>query len=235
MVDILIIIFLIFGAIVGFKRGFTRELVSLIGVFSIIILSFMLKNPISVILYKNLPFFNFGGIFKDITVLNILLYEVLAFILALVILSIVLWIVIKVTGIIETVLKMTIILALPSKLLGMLVGLIESIVIVYVVLFIVSLPVFKMPYVNESKYAKMILTKTPIISTITQDIVTSFNEISEFTKDINLKDVKDTNERIVDVLVKNKVVTTDNIKVLVDNNKLDIGNLNELEEKYKEI
>ena len=73
IIDIVILIFLGFGALLGFKRGFTRQLVSLVGIFVIIILSFLLKNPISVFLYNNLPFFNFGGIFKDITVLNILL------------------------------------------------------------------------------------------------------------------------------------------------------------------
>ena len=54
VVDIIIIIFLIFGALLGFKRGFTRELVSFIGMFAIIVLAFILKNPVSVILYKNL-------------------------------------------------------------------------------------------------------------------------------------------------------------------------------------
>ena len=52
--DIVIIVLIGFGALLGFKRGFTRELVSLIGIFVILILSFLLKNPISVFLYNNL-------------------------------------------------------------------------------------------------------------------------------------------------------------------------------------
>ena len=79
IVDILILIFLGFGALIGFKKGFTNQLVSLIGIFAIIILSFILKNPVSVFLYNNLPFINFGGIFKDLTVVNILFYEMIAF------------------------------------------------------------------------------------------------------------------------------------------------------------
>ena len=67
IVGIIILIFLAFGALLGFKRGFTRELVSLVGIFLILVLSFILKNPISVFLYNNLPFFSFGGIFKDIS------------------------------------------------------------------------------------------------------------------------------------------------------------------------
>ena len=56
VVDIIILIFLAFGAVLGFKRGFTKQLVSLVGIFAIIILSFLLKNPVSVFLYNNLPF-----------------------------------------------------------------------------------------------------------------------------------------------------------------------------------
>ena len=44
VVDIVILIFLAFGAVLGFKRGFTHQLVSLLGVFAIIILSYLLKN-----------------------------------------------------------------------------------------------------------------------------------------------------------------------------------------------
>ena len=39
VVDIVILIFLAFGAILGFKKGFTNQLVSLIGIFAIIVFS----------------------------------------------------------------------------------------------------------------------------------------------------------------------------------------------------
>ena len=41
IVDIIILIILAFGALLGFKRGFTKQLVSLVGIFAIIILSFL--------------------------------------------------------------------------------------------------------------------------------------------------------------------------------------------------
>ena len=43
VIDIVILIFLAFGALIGFKRGFTNEFVSLVGIFLIIIFSFLLK------------------------------------------------------------------------------------------------------------------------------------------------------------------------------------------------
>ena len=97
VVDIVILIFLAFGALIGFKRGFTHELVSLVGIFVIIILSYILKNPVSVFFYNNLPFINFGGIFKDITVINILVYEIIAFFMIFALLTLVFNVLLKVT------------------------------------------------------------------------------------------------------------------------------------------
>lgn len=77
--DAAIILILIMGAVVGFKRGFTYEVVSTVGFFLVLILAYFLKNPLSVFLYEHLPFFKFGGIFKGVTVLNIFLYEVMLF------------------------------------------------------------------------------------------------------------------------------------------------------------
>ena len=74
--------------VVGYKRGLTNQLVSSLGIFAVIVLSFLLKNPVSMFLYEHLPFFKFGGIFKGITALNIILYEFVAFFLVMSILTI---------------------------------------------------------------------------------------------------------------------------------------------------
>ena len=90
IVDLIIIIVILFGAVIGFKRGFTKSLVSAVGLIAIVIIAFLLKNPVSTVLYEHLPFFQFGGVIKGVTVLNIALYELLAFIIVLAILGIVL-------------------------------------------------------------------------------------------------------------------------------------------------
>ena len=48
--------FLAFGAILGFKRGFTRQLVGSVGLIVIVLLAFKLRTPISMFLFKTLPF-----------------------------------------------------------------------------------------------------------------------------------------------------------------------------------
>ena len=63
VVDIIIIALLVIGGIAGFKAGVIKKLTDFIGMFVVIILAFYLKNYISVIMYENLPFFNFFGLF----------------------------------------------------------------------------------------------------------------------------------------------------------------------------
>ena len=115
LVDILIIGFIFIGGIVGWKRGVIKEAVSAVGIVLITVLSFIFKNPLSVILYENLPFFKFGGIFKGVTVLNIALYELVAFLIVFSILMILWRIVVFASSIVQKIIDMTIILGLPSK------------------------------------------------------------------------------------------------------------------------
>lgn len=232
LLDVIILLTLGLGAVTGFIRGFFKQTVMFVGTILIVVLSFILKNPLSMILYENLPFFRFGGL----TSLNILLYEVLAFFICLGVLSLTLSIIIKISGIIEKLLKLTIILALPSKILGMIVGIIQSIVILYAILFVLSIPVFNVPFLKESKYANIILTKTPVMSNIANDAINTFNEIKEFTtKEINIKEIDNTNSKIVDIMLKNDVVTIESIKFLNEKEKIKLINIDDLINKYEEI
>ncbi len=236
IIDIIIIVVILLSMLMGFVRGFFKQTVMFVGTLFIVVLAFIFKNPLSLIMYKNLPFLKLGGIFEGLSSLNILFYEVIAFIIALAVLGIALGIIIKLSGIVEKVLKITIILAIPSKILGMIVGFIQGIVVLYVSLFLLSLPMLKVPYINDSKYSKLILEKTPFLSSVTDGIVNTFNEISEFSKN-NIKlnsDKKKANRDMVEIMLKNDVTTTENIKVLIDKGKIEIEDADTLLEKYKE-
>lgn len=231
IVDIVIVAFLASGAVLGFVRGFFKQTVMFAGTILAIVLSFILKNPLSMILYENLPFFKFAGV----TALNIILYEALAFIICLAVLTTTLSLIIKISNIIEKLLDITIVFALPSKILGMVVGLLQSLVILYVAIYILTIPVFNMPFFNESKYAKIILDKTPIMSKVTDDAVKTFNEIATFTKkEINISDIDDTNNKIVEIMLKNDAVSIESIELLVKKEKIKLTNYDELITKYKE-
>lgn len=234
VVDIIIIIFLLFGALLGFKRGFTKQLLYCVGLIGIVILAFILKNPVSILLYENLPFFKFGGIFKGVTVLNILVYEILSFFLVLAILMIILKVLMLVSSIFEKFLNMTIILGIPSKILGALLGVIENFMISFIALYILSLPVLNINIVEQSKFKDAILTKTPILSIYTEDMVKVIEEFADLKEKYTADtDPNNFNLEALDLLLKHKIVSIDSVNKLMEKNKLDIKNIDTVLEKYR--
>ena len=221
ILDIVILILIAFGAILGFKRGFTRELVSLLGIFVILILSFILKNPISVILYNNLPFFNFGGIFKDITVINILVYEVIAFFIVFFILTIIFRILLSLTKVFEKILTATIILGIPSKILGAVLGATQTIIYVFIAMYILSLPTFNIKIVENSKVGNAILDKTPILTNICDKTLSVFNDIAELKEEYeNTNNVDEFNQKALNIMIDKGVITKENVQNLIDKEKI---------------
>lgn len=236
IVDIVILVVILCGAVIGFKRGFTKSLVSAVGFIAIVVLAFFLKNPLSVLLYENLPFFKFGGILKGVTVLNIALYELLAFIIILAILGVALKILLVATSIFEKILKMTIILGIPSKILGAVVGALEAFVIVFIGLYVMSLPVINVSFIEESKYKNQILNNTPLLSSFskkTVSVVEEFASIKDKYEDNN-KNAEAFNKEVLDLFLKYDVVKVESVDKLVEKNKLQINNIEEILMKYRE-
>ena len=235
MIDLILIIFIILGFFVGVKRGFTRELVSVVGFIVCIILAFLLKNPIAAFLYDHLPFFSFGGLLKGVTALNILLYEVVAFLITLSLLGIVLNILKFATNIFEKFLNATIILGIPSKILGGILGALEWIVISYIVLFILALPVFNTKVSSESILYKSL---TPIASKFSKDINNTLVVFEEFK---NLKDEysnsNDTNQfnlDSLDLMLKYHIIDVESATKLYNKGKFKtIYNIESVLNKYK--
>ena len=163
IVDSIILILLLFGAIIGFKTGVIKSAVSFLGTILIIYLAFVLKNPISEFMYLHLPFFNFSGDLAGVTVLNILIYEGLAFLICFAILEILLKVVVFASGILEKILRLTIIFGLFSKILGLIFGFIEYYCIIFTGLFLISIFNPSTTVIKDSKLASSILNNTPVL------------------------------------------------------------------------
>lgn len=235
IVDVLVILLVLFGAVLGFKRGFTKELATFLGFILVIALSFLLKNPLSIFFYEHLPFFSFGGILKGVSILNILLYEIVAFLVLVFLFSIVLKVILIITGIFEKILSITIILGIPSKILGMIVGMVEYFVYAFVFLFVCSLPLFDMEEIENSKYREQILYHTPILTDLSKETIQVFEEFRDLKE--KYKDDTDVNAfnlEALDVFLKYKVISIDNATKLVESNKLKIENAERVLNKYKE-
>lgn len=235
IVDFIIVLLIISGAVLGFKRGFTRSLVSALGIIAIVILAFLLKNPVSVLLYEHLPFFQFGGIIKGVTVLNVALYELLAFIIVFAILGIALKLITVVTSIFEKILSITIILGIPSKILGALVGAFEWFVIVFIGIYILNMPMINIKEVKQSKLAPTILTSTPVLSGIINDstkVIEEFTSIKDRYNDSNVN-TDEFNKETLDLFLKYDIVTVESIEKLVSDGKLKINDIEKILIKYR--
>lgn len=233
IIDLLIIIIILCGALIGFKHGVFRQLISALSFILSVILAFLFKNKLSIILYEHLPFFKFGGLFKGVSVLNILLYELIAFLIVLGIFLLIFKILKIVTNILETVLKLTIVLSIPSKLLGIIVGAIQYFVIVFIGLYILSLPFISFDLLKTSKFKDPILTKTPILSSFVSKSVDVFNEFADLTEKYKEEENGEQfNEEALDLFLKYKVVSVDSVEKLIKKNKITVNS--NILEKYEE-
>lgn len=220
IVDAIILLIILLGGVIGFKECVIKELTSIIGLVIVVIVSFSLKNYLSVLFYENLPFFNFWGIFKGIQVLNIVFYEMLAFIIIASLLTVAYRILLSITGLIEKILKATIILSIPSKILGFIVGLIEYYIWVYIALFILTLPVINLKSIYESKTANFIMEKTPFLSKYTEKTLKIYNDLYEIIDNRENKTNEKVNEEAMNLMLKHEIITKKSAKKLIDSNKV---------------
>lgn len=232
IVDYIIIVLLLINALKGFKDGLLPSLVNLVGEFLIFIVAFYLKEPISVYLYENLPFLNFGGIFKGVVAINILFYEAIAYFVAVVILSFIFSIIKRVSKMVEKLIKITLFLNLPSKILGALVAALNGVLLSFLLLYIASTINVSAKYIKDSKFGSIILNDIPIISDVSDGFVNSANEIYK-TILKNKNDVLSTNLESVDILMKYDILSYDSANKLVQEKKLNIDGIENVIIKYK--
>lgn len=223
IVDSIIIILLLFGALIGFKTGVIKSAVSFLGTILIIYLAFILKNPISELMYLHLPFFNFSGELAGVTVFNVLIYEGLAFLICFAILEILLKVVVFASGILEKILRLTIVFGLFSKILGLIFGFIEYYCIIFTCLFLISIFNPATTIIKDSKLASSILNNTPVLKSTFAEPKAAIDEILELQN--TYKDDKSGyNEAAFNILIKYNIITKDQAEKLINTKKIDIKN-----------
>ena len=229
VVDFVIIILLVFGAIEGFKVGVIKKTTDFVGMFVIVVLAFSFKDKLSTIMYENLPFFSFGGFIKGIDAINILLYEIIAFLIIFAFLLFLLKSLLVVTGLIEKILKATVILSIPSKILGIFVGILESYVYIFIVLVVVTLPIFKADFIRESKVAGFMLSDTPVLSSLSSEMIDIYGNVYNIVINRKDKSNEEVNTEITKFMIDKKVLSRESAKKLVDRNKLHLSDNSILE------
>ncbi len=223
IIDAIILLFILLGGVIGFKEGAIKKLTSVVGLVLVAVIAFTLKNKISVYFYENLPFFDLWGVFKGIQILNVIFYEVVAFLVIASILMLIYRIILGITGLIENVLKATVILSIPSKILGFIVGLIESYIWVYIILFILTLPVINLKDVYTSKVANYIMQETPYLSKYTSKTVQIYSDLYEIIDNKGNKSNEEVNEEAMDLMLKYDIITPESAEKLIKSNKVNVS------------
>ena len=223
VLDIALVLVLIMSAIVGFRRGAIKEIVSFVGIIIVFIVAFSFKGVLGNVLCKWLPFFNFAGNLEGVIVLNILLYQLIAFLIIYSLLFSVYMIVVKISGIVQKIVHMTVILWLPSKLIGAVVAFITGYVMVFVVLLALLIPLKDTSIFKESKFANYIVYDTPVLAASSNNISTSINEVYSLGEDLSKGNISknEANLETMHVLLKYKIVSPKTARQLVILDKLD--------------
>lgn len=233
ILDLIAIIAIIIGAYRGWKYGGFSTIISLIGTLLVFVIAYYLKNPISTLLYENMPFRNFGGIFSGITSFNILVYEGIAYAICIIILTAILRIILKLTGIIDKIINLTLVFALPSKILGLIFGALEFYIYTFVILFILAQLPLSAEYFKDSTFGMNMLSQTPLLSNVTNDLYHSISEVYEICANKSSDKTEEADYNSLEVLLKYEVITPESVKKLDEKGKLNIDNVDELIKKYQ--
>ena len=231
IIDIIVILGIAFSGYLGMKKGFVKSLVSFFGIVIVFILAYFMKNPIADWLCLNLPFFNFTGSLKGATILNVIFYQLVAFIIMFSLLMVAYHVIVKVSGLVERLLKMSFILSVPTKIGGLIVGILEGVVISLIAIIILSLPVLKLGWVEDSAIRNYLYNVSPVIGNITGSMNTSIDEILELKDKFENEDNKEEfNLSSLNIMLKHSAMKVSLAERLVKSGKLNVN-----EEKAMEI
>ena len=230
--SIVIVLLILLCGVLGSKRGILKELVIIVGTIVVFALSFFLKDFIAEIFCTYLPFFNFKIPLGNLISLNIIFYQLIAFLILVILFRLILQILIDVTGIFSKIINATIILALPNKLLGFVVGLLEGYILMFIILNVIAIPLSGSELFMESKVRHFIVNDTPVL----KDSLGGLNYAIEDVLNLSSNDDRNTNDlKVIDIMLKYKVVSTDFMNKVKETGKLDeISGLDNIINQYEE-
>ena len=230
--SVVIVLLILLCGVLGSKRGILKEIVVIVGTIAVFILAFFLKDYVASLFCQYLPFLNFKIPLGNLISLNIIFYQLLAFLILVIVFRLILQILIDVTGIFSKIINATIILALPNKLLGFIVGLIEGYILMFIILNVIAIPMSGSKLFMESSVRKYIVNSTPVL----KDTIGGLNYAIEDVLSLNSENNQNDNDlKVIDIMLKYKTVSIEFIDTVKETGKLDsITGLDNVINKYRE-
>lgn len=227
IIALVIVVFLVLEVVNGYKKGFLESSVRLVGFILVIIGSFLLKNPLSVYLYTNFPFFKFSGTFKGLYALNIIAYEIIAFILLFVVLYILFKVICEITKLVDKLLSLIFLIGIPNKILGAILGFVQGIVTLYFVIAVFKIGTNLFGYEMKPSLADYIV-EVPILKQTFGSTLDSLDEITNLAKNYEFtKDKDEANEEVLDILLEYDIISKENLDKLIDSGKISVNDSEE--------
>lgn len=217
--SVIVILLIISSGVMGLKKGFLKESVVFIGTILVYIISFLLKDKIGLVLCKWFPFFSFDGL----QTLNILVYQLIAFVFIATILFSIATIIFKLTGIIQKLVDITIILTLPSKILGFIFGILEGYIVMFLILIILAIPLRNVELFKESTVVTKIMYNSPILSKTLGGVPKAIEDILDVTTEIQKNDYNK-NKVALDIMkieLDHNIISKEDTLDLIERGKLD--------------
>lgn len=220
IVSILVILILIADIVAGYKKGFLESGVKFLKTVVAMLIAYFCKAPLSSYLYLNFPFFKLSGIFKGVTAVNILLYEVIAFFVVFILVLIILNIISSILKLDEKVLRLVSIIGVPNKIMGAIIGGLKSIVFLYFALsifFVVS----NFMKLDTGESLGDYIVEMPVLKNTFGSVLDSFDQISDLAVEYeNIQDKEKLNNESIDILLKYDIITEENLELLIKAGKV---------------
>lgn len=226
VMNVICIVVPVIGFVVGLLRGFGNRGIRVIEGALIIFFSLLLKDPMSSILYRFVPFFDI-----DYKIVNILLYEFISYVIVAIILIVIFHLMNRFINVIDRIMGVIVGIGVPSGILGALVSFIEYTFYLYVFIFIVFFFSSITYSPIESSIANKIYYNMPVLR---QVFGNSFDAYIEVGNKIGSNgSVEKVNHDSMEILLRYKFISKTNAKYLIDTKKITIKDSDKLLSRYK--
>ncbi len=237
--DVILIIIMLAFVAEGFRRGFFGEIALVITVIVVTYVSFTFMNPLGRIFFQYLPILSLHLVGVEIAALNILFYQVIAFLVIAIVTYIAINMILSLTGLLTKITGLKNVLKIPLKILGGITGLVTGYIFIFLVLFAFSIPLAKVDLYRDSVLKDKFLDNKLLVIDSFANIRDCIDDVYNLTEKIDkdkesLKHSDQYNVEAIDIMLQHKLVTIDVMDELVRSNRIhSYKELDKLLNKYR--
>lgn len=229
-ISVAIVLIIISFGLLGLKRGALKEAVIVFGNILVIAIAYFFKDMLASYLMNTLPAYKINSVLGPLSSLTIIFYKLIAFLALLIVFHFLLRIIINLSGLLGKIMDVTVILLLPNRIIGFLLGIVEGYVLMFIVLNVLMIPLSSNTTFMDSGVRKYIVEETPILKDSFGGLNTSLEEVLQLDKNDTENSL---NLKVIDILLKNRIITKDEVEELANNGKIvNVDGLDTVINKY---